>query len=322
MSRKRHWMELLLSPCEGQVIIEDMPKPVPDEVLEDDGLPVREKTGPWAREKLGILRYYLPAFSQASGKYGANFVDGLAGPGVNLIKAEGSLRIPGSPLIALMTQPRFTRCLFLDLSRRNVRALAERIQPFGDRSRAVKGDVNQDMLPLMHQELEVWRPLLVFLDQEGFELHWPTVEALSRFRESKKGLKGELLILFNPDGVSREAGLWGREPHSEDHLNHLFPDDRWKPIITQRWRGELTPDEARTALIAAYAGALRELGYEVLNRDVKERGGYLGRLKYSLVFATRHPDGLKIMRQQFAKIFTVHQPSLPGFPEPPLSRDV
>jgi hypothetical protein len=107
---------LLHNGCVNKVV------PLPDLEPPEDGLRVRD-VGPWAREKLGILRNYYPALIEicSSKRRPAYCVDGLAGPGYNRVivkRRHGQTpiehgRVLGSPMVAVKMDPPFTSCLFM-----------------------------------------------------------------------------------------------------------------------------------------------------------------------------------------------------------------
>jgi hypothetical protein len=151
----------------------------------DDDLEVRP-AGLWTADKLAIVRYYLPGFANACAKAKTfHFVDGFAGPGVNLIAEE---RVAGSPLIALETPPAFAKCLLMDANERVVNTLQARTASYGDRAVVERGDCNADLLPLMQRHLGGWDPALVLLDPEGCELSWEAVQGIASFRPRRHPL--------------------------------------------------------------------------------------------------------------------------------------
>jgi three-Cys-motif partner protein len=71
-------------------------------VIGDDDLVV-EKVGPWAKDKLDIVRGYVQISGAKRRKYRENqpaFIDVFCGPGRSLIRTTGEY-IDGSPIVAL-----------------------------------------------------------------------------------------------------------------------------------------------------------------------------------------------------------------------------
>ena len=276
-----------------------------------DDLPVR---GAWAhtRDKLGILRYYVPGFTTAcKGKSPEfYFVDGLAGEGIYEFGDDGS-RLIGSTLISLAWGvPPFTKCVAIDLNARKIDALRRRTADYGDRAVVELGDCNSDLLPLMHSEIPDWAPLLVFLDPEGFELKWGTVRAISQFKGPNSKYKPELLILVATGGAARahagakdDRGL----PRSAAVDLAFPPGSRWAKIVARQLKSEISSEAARDLLAEEYALGLRRLGYVTVLRRRITRPGVTrvdgGTSVYHLLFATDNPTGEKIMNDAFARVW-------------------
>lgn len=305
-----------------------MGKVIPLAELEpaDDGLAIRD-VGPWSREKLGILRNYLPAMTQicTEKRRPCYYVDGLAGPGINRIleRRRGNKppidrgRVMGSPMIAVNIEPPFTSCLFMDQSPKAVKALRTRTAT-DPRVEVRRGDVNRDLLPAMRETLEPTSPGLVVLDPEGVsEVRWATIEQITDFRPGRR--HPEILILFDTDALERMTPMYAVDPHLEEVLNGLYGHDRWKQIHERKVRGLLDTEDARTEYVNLYAQGFRDLGYAFapIGRDVNARGRG-GSLKYTLIFATDVRAGHDVMQWCFNQIFTDQQMTFPGMGLGPL----
>jgi three-Cys-motif partner protein len=265
-------------------------------VVEDDGIrPVREAK-PHSADKLTILAAYLPAFmaatSQAPRRY---FVDALAGPGLYHFAKGGPAKgtivegkfVKGSTLIAREAQPPFDRILAMDIDTKNVEAL--NLRTAGDARVVVKrGDCNKDLLPLMEAQLADRRaPVFVFVDPEGFEVEWSTVERLSQFRQGRK--KTELLIYFAAPSLARFT-LEGMQQFAMNVDRAMPPGRQWRKILQAAKERGADGKEIAREMVNHYATALREtLGYgHVTARPIgpsgpEDRGG---RVFYYLVYAT------------------------------------
>lgn len=263
----------------------------------DDDLPVRD-AGIWTADKLAIVRYYLPGFARAcSGRIRTfHFIDGFAGPGVNVIADE---RVSGSPLIALETSPKFASCILMDSSERVVEVLRARAAPYGSRAIVEKGDCNRDLLPLMGRHLGEWDPALVLLDPEGTELAWTTVEAIARFKTQKTKLE-QLILLATHTGFLRMLAINEEAPDwAAARMTTLYGTSEWRDIYELRKANRLSTDEATTEYVKLYAARLRGLGYDyVIDREIRDNA-FEGRLRYFLLFATQHDVGISIMRRAF-----------------------
>jgi three-Cys-motif partner protein len=228
------------------------------------------QVGFWTQDKLKILEQYLPGYLGATTTARERiYIDAFAGPGLNRLRGT-SRTIDGSPLIALDARARngteFDRLFFIE---RDPATAAELRNVLGTRDRSqragvIAGDVN-DELPKLIIELPPRSPTLVFVDPEGIEPRWSTIQAIAPWRT-------ELLINF-PLGMSIN-----RNPDSKK-VDAYFGTNRWR---------ELWNSPRRTsALLQFYKERLRELGYlhtTEHNRLFKTSGG---RHLYYLVFVSK-----------------------------------
>lgn len=276
----------------------------------DDGLPMRESND-YARIKLKALQVYLEIFTNSmksknwSGFY---FLDLQSGPGKNRIGQDVLL---GSPLIALNLQIPFTFYRFNEKDQRLAEALRTRVQasPYPDRVQIHQSDVN-DIVHAICDEIDKfdhqmrrqgnWNSLNVaFLDPEGLELHWSSVERLAQVNRM------DLIINFSTGGINRLAG-------SKDYqlIHAFFGNENWLEDMSLP-----TPQQRRRALITRYLSQLKEFGYyveenpELDYHDISFRNTK-GAEVYSLIFASKHPLGDKFWRQSRK---SSSPPKLPGF---------
>lgn len=264
-----------------------------------DGHPCRVAEA-WSEEKLMILTAYLQRFAQACrGAGGWIGLDLFAGTGINW-SATRKTEIPGSPLIALQAgQPGATEVLIAEKHRGARAALVDRVAEHQPRGVLFPGNANQ-LVGDMLARVPVRAPAFAFLDPEGSELHWPTVEAIAAHKRDAydQGLakgKIEQLILF-----PAAMGFVRLAPDHPHLVSRIFGHHRWKPIWEERWMGLITAEEARVRLLNLYADGLRGLGYRtVLERAIARREKWP---MYDLVFATDHDAGERIMDAVFDKV--------------------
>jgi three-Cys-motif partner protein len=148
----------------------------------------------WTEEKLMILESYLDAFADACKSAGGWYgLDLFAGPGLNWSETRDEER-KGSPLIALEAEsPKATQIVAAESHRKSYEALNLRTQAYGDRIRLFNDDANQvvgDMLARIPPRA----PAFAFLDPEGSELDWETVEAVANHKRGDSPTKIEQLI--------------------------------------------------------------------------------------------------------------------------------
>ncbi len=237
------------------------------------------EVGQWTLEKLRILRQYLPVYLQATTKAKERiFIDAFAGPGTNRLKVSGEV-VDGSPRIALTSRSQngtvFDRYFFIERDRRIANELAANIRdlPSARRASVVHGDVNTK-LPEVVRSLNRRSPTFVFLDTEGIEPQWETIEAIAPW-------KVELLINF-PLGMSNN-----RTPNSEK-VNEFFGTTAWRPL----WEST----EPARKLLDLYKGRLKQLGFEYttdVDPLITDRRGHK---LYYLVFVSKVEPAKRIMR--------------------------
>lgn len=265
-----------------------------------DGFPARDAAS-WSEEKLMILDGYLgggkdrkggfaEACKPAGGWYG---LDLFAGTGLNYSLTRDE-PIDGSARIALRAgEPNATRVLLAEKDERAFRALTHRTSEFGDRAMPFSGDANQ-IVRAMLAEVPRRAPAFAFLDPEGSELDWATVDAIADHKRASK-YKIEQLILFPTD-----MGFVRLAPEYPELVTRIFGHDRWTSIYERREANKISAETARSEYVRLYAEGFKELGYEsVLDRQIKKGTGHP---MYFLIFATDNDAGEKIMNWVFDRV--------------------
>jgi len=272
---------------------------------EDDGLTMRP-AGSWAADKLDYLYRYINVFETSMrNKWRVRYyIDLLSGPGKNRVRESGQVLL-GSPLIALTTQHPFTHYIFVDNSPENTAALRQRcsVSPYADRVTILTGDCNTlvDQIVARIQPIQ-WGSLnLAFLDPEGMELQWSTVEKLARLPRI------DLIINYPQGGLNRcIKRVFETNPPTE--VDHFFGGVQWRGIYAKYQRGQL-PEGLHFHLLDLYKSNLEKLGYQV-RRDVDTGDSPLIRNAqrqaplYRLLFASKHPLG-----NEFWEKITLREPS-------------
>jgi len=259
-----------------------------------DGLPTRVAPS-WTEEKLMILESYLAAFAAACKKAGGWYgLDLFAGPGLNWSETRDCER-NGSPIIALEAKsPGATQIIAAESYKQSYEALCQRTKPYGDRIQLFNDDANQivgDMLA----PIPTRAPTFAFLDPEGSELDWKTVEAVADHKRGHSPTKIEQLILFPTD-----TGFVRLAPEHPDLVTRIFGHEAWREIYERRLAGQLSADDARGEYVRLYADGLRKLGYKtVLDRQIAKSNG---QPMYVLIFATDHDAGERIMDHCFDQV--------------------
>jgi three-Cys-motif partner protein len=246
----------------------------------------------WTEEKLIILESYLDAFAKATKSAGGWYaLDLFAGPGLNWSEIRNTER-DSSPIIALKAgEPQAIQVVAAESYPKAFQALRHRTGPYGNRIRLFKGDANE-LIPEMLAPIPKQAPTFAFLDPEGSELDWNTIEAVSDHKRGHSKTKIEQLILFPTD-----TGFMRLTPDYPDKVTRIFGHEDWLPIYERRQANKITADQARTEYVALYGEGLRKLGYRtVLDRQILKSNG---QPMYFLIFASDHPAGEKIMDHCF-----------------------
>jgi three-Cys-motif partner protein len=237
--------------------------------------------GDWTLEKLRILEDYLPIYLQATTRTLERiYIDAFAGPGRNRLKAT-SKTVDGSPLVALKARAkngtRFSRLFFIEQDEAIANELRESVAETGtgSKARVIRGDVN-DELPKLVRSLPRRSPAFIFLDTEGIEPKWSTLEAIAPWQV-------ELLINF-PLGMSIN-----RNPNS-DKVNQYFGTDAWRRI----WESSV-PGRTRD-LLDLYKNRLKDLGFEYTTDVDPLITDSLGHPLYYLIFVSKVEPAKRIMK--------------------------
>ncbi len=260
----------------------------------------------WAREKLELLRYYLGGTRYKGGGFmmatkrarATYYIDLFSGPGQTSLPSGEIL--DGSPLIAAKASPHFSQLFWVDADRKNASSLASHRLDYPDLNVEVYWADANAAIDAILAKLPRSDPVLAFLDPEGSELDWQTIEKLARHKAAN-ARKIELFILFASDtGIVR---FFPRDPTKlvhADKIDRMMPDaGRWRNLYQQR--AELSPAEFRRGLLDEYVRGLRSLGYlHVPAPRLIQRPD--GRPLYFMVFASDDPAGDKIMTAALRRV--------------------
>lgn len=261
----------------------------------DDKLLMRS-AGKWAAEKLDYLERLINIFETSMrDKWKVrNYIDLMAGPGKNRIRETTRICL-GSPLIALSTKFPFTGYYFIDKNPKNTEALQERCKasPFNNNIHIMTGDSNI-LVDQILSEISLGNQQslnLAFLDPEGLELNWKTVEKLAGIG------KTDLLINYPQNGLARNMGKV-YQASSDSKVDDFYGTREWR-IIYSRYKNQ-NRSKLDRELIDLYKTRLHNLGYldikhgyetggnEPLMRNTKRNA-----VIYRLIFASKHPLGEK-----------------------------
>lgn len=248
----------------------------------------------WTANKLDFLKEYLPAFNVVVRKYFPHsiYVDGYSGPGMNDI--NGEIR-EGSPLIALGTNPQFTRLYFVEKKPTIFRNLEEHINRIDldtdrrDQVHLINDDFN-DVVRSILMKLPN-HPAFFFLDPEGLELDWATVELIGRRQ------RADLFILISAGGVTRCAGKMA----THDRVTKFYGHDRWKPIGEGVHEDRPIGLSKFQAFLDLYLEGLQGLGFTHVRHFLIARNSQNASM-HALVFASKNDTAIKIATHILKKI--------------------
>ena len=280
---------------------------------EDDGLPMRESSE-YVSEKLRAVSTYLKMATTAVRNTNWRerfYIDLQSGPGKNVIRSTGEV-LMGSPLLALTTNPGFTRLRLNELYDEPYQALAKRVSvsDTADQIKIYQKDLNVAVEDICQEIEAIDNPFIkdvmpsfniAFLDPEGLELEWSTVERLAGMKRM------DLIINFSTSGIKRSE--------AKDYLNAVdkfFGTRNWKSVFDS---ASNNLSAQRRALIDYYLERLKEHGYHIKSYDYHKRDIQIRNSKnteiYSLIFASKHPLGDKLWREVVRR--SGPQDMLPGF---------
>jgi three-Cys-motif partner protein len=236
------------------------------------------QVGSWTQDKLKILRQYLPGYLLATTRAIERiYIDAFAGPGLNRLRRR-NLTIDGSPLIALDACARngtkFDHLFFIERDPALAAELSGVLNTRDETQRAtvIVGDVNKE-LPKLITQLHQRSPTFVFIDPDGIEPQWTTIEAIAPWRT-------ELLINF-PLGMSIN-----RNPDSAK-VTAYFGTAQWRAL----WNLPARTHE----LLQLYKERLRRVGYQYTTEDDRLVKTSRGQHLYYLVFVSKVLPAKKIM---------------------------
>lgn len=260
----------------------------------EDGLVLRP-AGSWTQVKLDYVGRYINAFirSMKGQRFRAfHYIDLFSGPGK--CSLHGTHRvILGSPLLALTACKSFTRWFFVDASQENADALHARCSAsrFKVRVSISAGDANAlvgDVVETIRKVDKVFQRGLLpslnlaFLDPEGLELRWSTVEQLASLNRM------DLIFLYPQGGLDRYFPEASAQT-GETAIDAYFGDRYWRAVCAT----VATSQQVHRQLVDHLKEKLAGLGYvdvhsteEPIVRNVKHNAPL-----YRLIFACKHQRG-------------------------------
>ena len=223
-----------------------------------------------------------------------NYIDLQAGPGKNKFSPSGDIML-GSPLLALSTRYPFTNLFLVEMGASEFEALEVRVGAserrmsvslFNDDCNFAVDRIIEQIDSLDSRYLPgKWPSLnLAFLDPEGLEASWATVEKLANQQRM------DLIINFSTGGITRNARSF--VDNAEDTaLDKFFGTRDWRSIY--KYASAEGTTVVRRELIDFYLGRLNAMGYVKSMRQEKEFKNQRNVQVYTMVFASKSDLGIK-----------------------------
>jgi three-Cys-motif partner protein len=254
--------------------------------------------GFWTVGKLDLLRRYLNAFKTTTKNRSEHvvYLDLFGGQPQNRERFTEA-DIDGSARIALsVDDPPFTVLRFFEMEPYASKLSTALAADFPNRNfEVIAGDCNTTVRLALAGLREVnWAPTFAFVDPNGPDIHWSTLEALAKFKRSDRA-KTEMWLLVAAGTFMRNLHTDGTVPDSEAvKLNRMYGTEQWRAIFEGKVAGDLTAGDAREEYVNLMRWRLETLlGYKFTHSlEIFNTGGAS---IYHMVFATDHPVGHEIM---------------------------
>ena len=241
-----------------------------------DGLPVRP-SGIWIKRKHYYLKEYAKIFTVGMSKKWSGrltFIDLFAGPGSCLI--DNTVHEDGSPLIAL--QYPFSKYIFVEQipelmdALRNRCARSPKLSSIAFTQEDSNISINNVVAQMPSGNLN-----LAFIDPTDIDIHFETIKTLSSVQN---GVDLLMNIQYGMD-IKRNFKIY-RGQGNVSKLARFMGEDF-----------DLSKLKEPRDVIEAYKARIGELGYKTVEfRDITVRNTNNAQM-YFLLFASKHPTGLK-----------------------------
>lgn len=264
--------------------------------------------GPWTEVKLDILREYAAPYSKilAGNGFYHLYIDAYAEGGSHISRTTGGI-VPGSPLVALSTEPPFREYHFIDADSARV----EQLRMYSAKRTDVHvhtGDCNtvliRDVFPLIQYADR--RRALCLLDPYNIDLSWDVIAAAGQMKSV------EVFVNFMVMDMNMNVLL--RDPAKADavqiaRMDRFWGDRSWREVAYEvsRQQGlfsepeQVKVEDANEKISEAYRKRLIDVaGFSYAPRPLRFING-LGATIYYLFFASPNSTGSKIVKEIFEK---------------------
>lgn len=182
-------------------------------------------SGRYALNKLKLMRKYIWAYSVIISKNFPSFfyLETHSGPG--LCKIRGTTKIEcGTPILALSNIPNFTKYRFIENNqscKKSLERLIDNYFPDYD-AQVLQKDCNKSIeTPL--SDFTKNSPILSIIDPEGTEIHWKTLETLSKY-------KTDIVMMFPYDLAIKRCIAPSCDSKAQESITRMYGTDEWKKI--------------------------------------------------------------------------------------------
>lgn len=273
----------------------------------DNNLNDYERIGPWTEVKHQIIREYSKSYSIVLSNQphlSHVYIDAFAGAGRYVSKRTNEV-VPGSPEIALTTEPPFTEYHFIDIDDLKLERLetiaGQRLDVFIHR-----GDCNDLLISAVLPRIKYadYKRGLCILDPYGLHLNWGTVAAIGKTKSTEVFLNFPIMDINRNVLHSNRATVL---PSQELRMTKFWGDESWKDIAFRpkeqlSYWGERGEEKAINNIMFANAYRDRLLniaGFSFVPDPLPMR--HKGATLYYLFFASQNETGKKIVSSIFNK---------------------
>lgn len=268
-----------------------------------------DEIGSWSEIKLEIIRKYAHAYSVILSKkdiLSHAYIDAFSGPGFHLSKTDKDRIIPGSPWIALETEPPFADYYFIDMDSDKTDVL-ETLAQNQDRVHISNGDCNNLLINDIFPEVqyEDYRRALCLLDPYGLNLNWEVI--------SQAGQMKSVEIFLNFPTMDMNRNVFWRHPekvsqHNINRMNAFWGDESWRDIVySEPQQTNLFDDKAvekvadNDSVARAFQARLKEkAGFQHVPSPLPLKNSTDATLYY-LFFASQQPVAEDIVEYIFSQ---------------------
>lgn len=265
-----------------------------------------DEIGVWSEIKIAILREYAGAFTRILKTQGwckgCCYIDAFAGAGMHISKTTQEM-VPGSPLNALLVEPRFDRIVLIDLDAEKVEHLRT-LCGHDKRVEIEPGDCNEILLKKIIPQLprsSFWRGLCV-LDPYGIHgkmLRWQTIKQLADLRTV------DIFINFPLMDINRNTLRKSLASSGDDDIaafNEFCGTEDWKDLMYQAdLFGELWKIAKNRTVAEWFRNRLETVaGFKFVPQPILMQNSKGGPL-YFLYFASHQSVAQKIISDIFEK---------------------